>query len=291
MNGESHTGRSDRPGDGRGQPRRGTPSAVGRQSGQSRGRPESGEGRDFGRPRRAEPEVPDDLTADQADRSVHRELRTLSKENAEGVARHLLAISELVEVGDLDRALEHALTATRRAGRVAIVREMLGVVHYRRGEWAKALAEFRTARRLSGSHHLLPLMADSERGMGRPERAIELAQGPEVGTLKAAERIELALVVAGARGDLGQTQASVHHLAELTRTVNDDQPWAPRVYYAYADALSVQGEGQAARRWLERAARLDTDEQTDAAVRLGLATDQSDVDDPIGDVIDLGNED
>ncbi len=256
-----------------------------------RDRSESGAGREFARPRKPEPELPDDLSADLADRSIHRELRTLSKENAEGVARHLLAVSELVDRGDTDRALEHALTATRRAGRVAIVREMLGVVHYRRGEWAKALAEFRTARRLSGSHHLLPLMADCERGLGRPGRAIELGQGSEVATLQAAERVELELVVAGARADLGQTDASVHQLAQLTRTVRDDQPWAARVYYAYADALSSQGHQATGREWLQRAARLDTEQATDAGVRLGLVTEESAPVDPIGDVHDLEEED
>lgn len=270
----------------------GTRSDAGqRHSSRGRGGPrvergDSGEGRDFARPRRPEPDLPEDLSADLADRSVHRELRTLSKENAEGVARHLLAISELLEADDVDRALEHALTAVRRAGRVAIVREMLGVVHYRRGEWAKALAEFRTARRLSGSHHLLPLMADCERGLSRPERAIELGHGPEVEGLQAAERVELELVVAGARADVGQGDAAVHQLAQLTRGVKDDQPWAARVYYAYADALERHGDAAGARQWLERAAHLDTQGSTDAAVRLGQGEPQHE--DPIGEVIDLG---
>ncbi|MGB5952093.1 MAG: tetratricopeptide repeat protein [Ornithinimicrobium sp.] len=231
------------------------------------------------------------MTADLADRSVHRELRTLSKENAEGVARHLLAVSALVDQGDLDRALEHAMTATRRAGRVAIVREMLGVVHYRRGEWSKALGEFRTARRLSGSHHLLPLMADSERGLGRPQRAIDLGQGPEVATLQAAERIELELVVAGARSDAGQGRAAVHQLAQLTRTVTDDQPWAARVYYAYSDALRMQGDEPAADQWLRRAAGVDMDQSTDAALRLGLVDEPVVPDDSMSDVIDLEESD
>ncbi|MGB3185252.1 MAG: tetratricopeptide repeat protein [Ornithinimicrobium sp.] len=278
-------------GDRRGSPVGRPPRSPGPQGNHLRPQSDSGQGRDFARPRTPEPELPDDLTADLADRSIHRELRTLSKENAEGVARHLLAVSELVDRGDIDRALEHALTATRRAGRVPIVREMLGVVHYRRGEWAKALAEFRTARRLSGSHHLLPLMADCERGLGRPERAIELGRGSEVASLRAAERIELALVVAGARADLGQTDAAVHQLAQLTRTVRDDQAWAARVYYAYAGALSSQGQHEAASQWLRRAARFDTEQATDAAVRLGLVAQEPAPVDPIGEVLDLAEND
>lgn len=228
--------------------------------------------------RPAEPPLAEHITADQVDRSVHRELRTLSKDNAEGVARHLVAVAEALAAEEFELALAHAQTATRRAGRVAIVRETLGVVHYRREEWAKALSEFRTARRLSGSEHLLPLIADTERGLGRPERAIELAAGPEAGRLDAADRVELALVVSGARRDLGQTRAAVHSLRDLVRGCLPAAPWAGRLYYAYADALLADGLDQEARTWLQRAADADPERQTDAAERLG---------DSVGDLIDL----
>lgn len=215
-----------------------------------------------------EPPLPDHIQADQADRSVHRELRTLSKENAEGVARHLLAVAEALAADDLDRALAHAQNASRRAGRVAVVRETLGFVHYRRAEWAKALAEFRTARRLSGSEHLLPLIADTERGLGRPERAIELAAGPAARQLGVPEQMELAVVVSGARRDLGQTRAAVQHLKDVVRSLSPGAPWAARVFYAYADALAADGRAELAAQYLERAADADTEGTTDAAERV-----------------------
>ncbi len=227
------------------------------------------------------------MTADLADRSIHRELRTLSKENAEGVARHLLAVSECLEGEDFDRALAHAQTAVRRAGRVPIVREMLGVVHYRRAEWAKALSEFRTARRMSGSHHLLPLIADTERGLGRPERAIELAQSREVGTLAAAERMELAVVVSGARLDLGQTSAAVQSLREAVNVTQDKDSWASRVFYAYADALMADGKTEEGQRFLKRAADTDQFHETDAAERLVGVTDGDPDESPVGSWWDL----
>lgn len=197
-----------------------------------------------------------------------RELRTLSKENAEGVARHLVAVGVALAEDDVDRALAHAQTASRRAGRVASVREALGVVHYRRGEWAKALAEFRTARRLSGSHHLLAHMADAERGLGRPERALEVAASTEARELPAQDRVELAIVVSGARRDMGQAAAAVQGLRELTHRTGPDRSWAPRLYYAYADALLAAGEQDAGREWFARAAAADRDDVTDAGDRL-----------------------
>ncbi len=200
---------------------------------------------------------------------MHRELRTLSKDNAEGVARHLVAVAEALAAEDLDLALAHAQTAVRRAGRVSIVRETLGLVHYRRTEWVKALAEFRTARRLSGSEHLLPLIADTERGLGRPERAIELAAGPEAARLDTADRMELAIVVSGARRDLSQTRAAVHSLRELVRTAQPSAPWAGRLFYAYADALLADGQAEESAEWMQRAADCDPQGLTDAAERLG----------------------
>lgn len=184
------------------------------------------------------------------------------------MARHLVAASECLAADELDLALAHAEHASRRAGRVAIVREMLGFVHYRRQEWAEALREFRTARRLSGSHHLLPQMADVERGLGRPDRAIELSQEPGAGSLTAEDRAELAIVVAGARRDLGQEAAGLQLLRDLVQASPPQRAWAARAYYAYADALLLAGEEQGAREWFAKAVDADRDAQTDAPDRL-----------------------
>lgn len=193
---------------------------------------------------------------------------TLSKENADGVARHLVAAGECLAAEDLDGALAHAENASRRAGRVAIVREVLGFVHYRRAEWSEALREFRTARRLSGSNHLLPHMADVERGLGRPDRAIELSQEAAAQSLSAADRVELAIVVSGARRDLGQHEAGVQTLRELVRATPPQRSWAPRLYYAYADSLLGVNDVSTAREWFARAVDVDREGITDAADRL-----------------------
>lgn len=182
---------------------------------------------------------------------------------------HLVMVGRALDAEDFDLALEHAEAASRRAGRVAGVRETLGVVHYRRGEWAKALAEFRTARRLSGTHHLIPLMADAERGLGRPERALELAATAEAAALAAPEQVELAIVVAGARGDMGQTAAAVLHLKEVLARTRDTDPWVARLQYAYAAALEADGREREALGWYERAAQADAAGETDAVEILG----------------------
>jgi tetratricopeptide (TPR) repeat protein len=199
---------------------------------------------------------------------VHQQLRTLSKENAEGVAQHLVMVAALLDVEDLDGALAHAETAVRRAGRVPAAREALGLVHYRKGDWAKALGEFRTARRLSGSSHLLPLMVDCERGMGRLERALDLAASPEARGLATQDRVELAIVVSGIRRDLGQPDAARLALELPQLRALGHKPWSARLAYAYAETLLALGRDSDARDWFARASDLDDDLETDAADRL-----------------------
>ena len=184
------------------------------------------------------------------------------------MACHLVAAGECLAVDDLDGALAHARHAAGRAGRVACVREALGMVYYRQGEWAKALAEFRTARRLSGSDHLLPALADVERGLGRPERAIEISQSPEAAALPAAGQVDMAIVVSGARRDLGQNAAAVEMLRAPAERARPSQPWAARLWYAYADALLGVGRQDEARDFFARAAGADTANETDVAERL-----------------------
>lgn len=166
-----------------------------------------------------------------------------------------------------------------------MVREVLGFVHYRRGEWSDALREFRTARRLSGSDHLLPQIADVERGLGRPGRAIEMAQEPAARALPAADRVELAIVVSGARRDLGQLDAAVQSLRDLVKASPPQRSWSARLYYAYADALLGTGDTEAAREWFARSVDADREGITDAADRLA-DLDGIDITDLGGDSVD-----
>lgn len=218
-------------------------------------------------PRLPEPAIAEGITGKELDRSVWTQLRTLSKENAQGVAQHLVMVALLLD-DDLDAAEAHAETAVRRAGRVPAAREALGLVAYRKGEWARALGEFRTVRRLSGSSHLLPLMVDCERGLGRLDRALDLASSPEARTLARDERVELAIVVSGIRRDLGQRDAAASRLDIPELKSTGRKPWSARLFYAYAEALLALGETDAAREWFAHAVDADDNLETDAAERL-----------------------
>ncbi|MCI3925934.1 tetratricopeptide repeat protein [Paenibacillus sp. TRM 82003] len=186
----------------------------------------------------------------------------------DGVARHLVASGRLVDT-DPERAWQHALAAQRRGGRIAAVREAAAIAAYKAGHFREALAEFRTVRRMTGDDSYLPLMADCERGLGRPERALDLASTPEVARLEPAAKVEMLIVAAGARADLGQREAAVVALQVPQLRAAGRAPWRARLWYAYADALIEVGREAEAREWLEKAADADTEGETDAAERLG----------------------
>lgn len=190
----------------------------------------------------------------------------MSKEGSEFVGGHLATAVELVDE-DPDQAWEHARAARSQGGRIAVVRETVGLIAYRAGKWAEALTELRAARRMAGGPGLLAVMADAERALGNPEKAIELAKSPEAEQLDPAMAAELTIVVAGARSDLGQDEAARAALRSAARTVDPDAPHSYAVYYAYAAKLAELGEKAEALTYFVKAADADAEEETDAAER------------------------
>jgi tetratricopeptide (TPR) repeat protein len=159
-----------------------------------------------------------------------------------------------------------------RAARLAAVREAVGLTAYATGRYAEALSELRTVRRLTGSNVHLPVMADCERGLGRPERALALATSPEAGRLDHDGQVEMLIVAAGARADLGQHDAAVITLQVPELTSRARGTWLARLRSAYADALASVGRAQEAQDWLVRA--LDADVDGEAGIAQRLAEDE-----------------
>jgi tetratricopeptide (TPR) repeat protein len=208
--------------------------------------------------------VPDEITADMLDPAARAELKTLPGDLADSVARHLVAAGV---ADDPEVAYQHAQAARRLAARVGIVREATGIAAYQAEHWAEAIAELRAARRLTGRNVGLPLMADSERALGRLDRALALVHEPQARTLDRATQIELAIVESGIRRDQGMPDAALLALRVPELTSGRGYPWSARLFYAYADALLDLGRVDEARDWFARAAAADPDGQTGAAQR------------------------
>ena len=209
--------------------------------------------------------MPGDITADQLDPQAAAELRTLPGDLADAVARYLVAAGR---EEDPERAYEYARAARGLAARVGIVRETSAIAAYQAGKWADALAEFRAARRLTGRDSYLPLMADSERALGRLDRALDLVTGPEARAADRATQLELLIVESGIRRDQGLTEAAVVALQVPELKERRGRAGNARLLYAYADALLEAGREEEAREWFGRAAAADTAGETDAAERV-----------------------
>ena len=208
--------------------------------------------------------MPAAVKADQLDPQARAELRTLPGDLAEAVARLLVAAT--IEA-DPDRAYEYAQAARDLAARVGVVRETAGIAAYRASHWAEALAELRAARRLTGRASYLPMMADCERALGRPDRALDLVHGPDARGADRDTRIELRIVESGIRRDQGLADAAVAVLQIPELTDSRPRPGMARLFYAYADALLDAGRTDEARNWFGRAAAADADGETDADER------------------------
>ncbi|WP_312899046.1 tetratricopeptide repeat protein [Corynebacterium variabile] len=214
-----------------------------------------------------EPEIPADISPKELDPAIRQELRSLSKDNADKVAGHLIMAASLMDE-DSAKALAHARAAKERGGRVSITRETLGIAAYHAGEWKEALTELRAARRMAGGPGLLAVMADCERGLNHPDKAIELGTSEEAAELDPEQRAELAIVIAGAHHDLKQMDDALLVLEPETAASDLPEVTALRVTYAYADALALAGRTDDARSWFTKASKLDVHGVLDADDRL-----------------------
>ncbi|MFB2583308.1 hypothetical protein [Herbiconiux liukaitaii] len=208
------------------------------------------------RTRHDDPEIPEEVGARDLDKGARLQLKTLNKENAEEVARHLAMAARLID-DDPELAHQHAISASRRAGRIAVVRETLAITAYRTGDFALALRELRTFRRISGSNEQLALLVDSERGMGRPDRALETGRSVERSTLSPAAQVAVAIAMSGARLDLGQPDAALAELEIPQLDASVAYSYSPDLFDAYAEVLEELGKEEESARWRELAARAD----------------------------------
>ena len=195
-------------------------------------------------------EIPESITADKLDASARKHLRSLNKENAEQVARHLAYAGEMLDI-DPEVAYQHARAAYQRAARIDVVREALGIASYLTERYAEALRELRTYRRMSNDYSHVALEADAERGLGRSEKALQFIDGVPLNRLNPAAKIELALVTSGARAETGDSAGGLAVLEKI-KIENLDKILASRVQLIKADRLAELGREDEAKALREK---------------------------------------
>ena len=199
---------------------------------------------------------------------------------------------------DPELAHKHALAASRRAGRIAIVRETLGITAYATEDFALALRELRTYRRISGKDDQIALMVDSERGIGRPDRALETGRAVDRTTLDTPVRVALAIAMSGARLDQGDLELALGELEIPELDPDRAFEWSPALFSARAAVLEDLGRAEEAEFWSRRAEvaaeALGVDEAGDEEmfVEDGLIEDwvDDDEDELAGDGLDAVDE-
>ena len=167
--------------------------------------------------RPGEPKMPKGIEWSMLSIDDRERLRGLSKEHAENIGLHILAAYTLEE-RDPELALEHAKWVAHQASRIDFARETLAFVAYRQGDYKLALREFRTAFRMNGFLDYLPFIADCERGMGEPKKAIETAMSDDAKYLRGESKAEMFLVYAGALGDLELWNKAIEIVHTLGRS-------------------------------------------------------------------------
>ncbi len=212
------------------------------------------------------PEIAEWITGKELDRDIAGQLKSLPEKLGLRVARHLVAAGELLE-SDPKTAYQHTLAARGRAGRLAVVREAVGEAAYAAGEYSEALAELRSAKRMNGAHDYVAIMADCERALGRPDRALTLLKNTPRDKFAPPLLAEVLIVEAGARRDRGELDAALRTLENGPLTSRSRAPWVARLRYAYADTLLAAGRSADALEWFHRAEAVDVDEITDAGIR------------------------
>jgi hypothetical protein len=207
------------------------------------------------RPVRAEhddPQIPDEITPFDLHPGARNELKTLQPETQEWVARHLAMVGALLD-DDPELAHQHAISASRRGGRIPVARETLAITAFHVGDYALSLRELRTYRRLTGSQGHLALMVECERALGRPERGIETGLAANLTKLTTEQRVHLSIAMSGARLDLGQAQQALFELEIPELDPNRAFSWSGELFSAYATVLEDLGRADESALWQQRA--------------------------------------
>lgn len=199
-----------------------------------------------------EPQIPAAVKASDLDRESRAALSSLDPDNAEKVARHLVMAGSLLDV-DAEEAYLHAKAAVSRAGRIGTVREACALAAYASGKYSEALREVRAARRLDGTDSLRAIEADCERGLGKPEKALEIISETDTSSYSLSDLVELVIVQAGARHDLGESDAALLVLNQFLEQQQLEEPvLLARILSYKADLLRELGREEEADKVVEQ---------------------------------------
>lgn len=139
----------------------------------------------------------------------------------------------------------------------AAVRELLGLCHYRIGQYPAAARELEAFVGLTDSVEDHPVLMDCMRAQGRYRRVDELWEDLASQSPSAALVTEGRIVLAGSRADRGRIRDAIDLLERRSGDVSRVQVHHLRLWYALADLYERAGEVGRARELFTRVRRHD----------------------------------
>lgn len=207
----------------------------------------------------ARPELPEDAEVDLP-KGVLRELQRQTRTGPEqrDVLVAVTIASSALEDEDGATAVPYLAWAKEVAPRSVTIRESLGVALYLTGDYAAALTELQTYRRLGGKPDQNHLIADCLRAVGRgTDRIPELIE--EMVSDAPADRVTEGVIVWGShladRGELAAGRAVIRRRVEALDAADGDiEEHLLRLWYVAADLAERDGDRDTARTFFERVA-------------------------------------
>jgi tetratricopeptide (TPR) repeat protein len=191
---------------------------------------------------------------------VVSELRHMSRTGKadQAIARLERAV-QLLEGGDARGAAIEAGKAKELAPRAPAVREVLGLALYSLERFSEALSEMQAYRRMSGRADQNHIIADCLRAVGRPDRAVPLAEEALAARgVPLAAKTEAVIVAASALAEQGKVDHALGMLRRIRTRDDVAGPEVMRVWYVTANILEQAGQRREALREFRKILRHDS---------------------------------
>ncbi len=185
------------------------------------------------------------------------ELRQLAGRGGSRAVQQLARAAEAVNAGH-ERDAARLLRPLRDAHPdAAAVRELLGLVHYRLGQYPAASRELGTFADLTGSVEQHPVLMDCARAQKKYARVAALWEELSAASPSAALVSEGRIVMAGSLADRGRLRDAVAILERRGGNVQRPADHHLRVWYALADLCERTGDLPRARELFDRVRKRD----------------------------------
>ena len=187
---------------------------------------------------------------------------------ADSAIARLERAAALLDRGDARGAAAEAAKAKELAPRAPAVREVLGLALYQLERFSEALSEMQAYRRMSGRADQNHIIADCLRALGRPDRAVPLAEEALAARgVPLSAKTEAVIVAASALADQGKFDQALGMLRRIRTRDDVAGPEVIRVWYVTGDILERAGRKGDALREFRKILRHDASAY-DAAERV-----------------------